>query len=395
MAQSTPTTCLTVQASGRPVAVVNGRLPVVPASTEKLLTATAVLDQLGPDATVTTRAVAASGATDGVVDGNLYVIGAGDPILATKGYTSTFEEPDEPYNDFAGLADALKSAGVTQIRGDVVGDESYFDTQRYLPSWPTRYISHNEVGPLGALMVNDGFTGLSATPEVPAANRRPGDPAQLSAATLISLLRERGIQVTGGPSVGTAPGGAVTVASLDSKPMSTNVSEMLRRSDNTTAEVLAKLLGAHAGSGGTTEAGVAVVHQSLQDLGFPLDGAVEVDGSGLDLGNRVTCDLLVAALDHQGPDSTLAGDLPVAGRSGTLRKRLRGTVAEGDVRAKTGTLNDVVALAGFAKAADGEQLTFAYVMNGTLPANALTLSDDVAVAVAQYGTGISLDQLGP
>ena len=394
LSQVTPITCLTVRASGRPVASSNGSLAVMPASTEKLLTATAVLDHLGADGIVTTAAVSASAPSGGVVDGDLYVVGGGDPLLATTGYLSTFDEPNEPYNDYAALADNIKAAGITQIRGNVVGDESHFDDQRYLPSWPRRYITQSEVGPLGALMVNDSFTGLSATPDVPASVRHPGDPAPLAAETLISLLRSRGVRVDGNSSTGTAPSGATTVAKLDSKPMSVNVKEMLQRSDNTTAEVLGKDLGTLKGSPGTTAGGAQVVQDTLVTLGLPTQGSVTIDGSGLDPGNRVTCDLLVAALDHQGAHSALADDLPVAGKSGTLRKRMRGTAAEGKVRAKTGTLNDVGALAGFAAAASGQDLTFAFVINGAL-ASSQTLGDQLGVALAQYGAGIAVDQLGP
>ena len=394
LAQTTPNTCLTVQATGRTIESVNGELPVMPASTEKLLTATAVLDRMGEDGTVTTAAVSEASPQDGVLDGDLYVVGAGDPMLATTGYLSTFDEPDEPYNDYAKLADAIKEARITEIHGKVIADESKFDAVRYLATWPKRYITANEVGPLGALMVNDGFTGLSQHPDQPAADRHPGEPAQLAAETLTSLLEQRGVHVDGSPTTGTAPQGAGTVASLDSLPMRTNVREMLRRSDNTTAEVLLKGLAAHDGQIGTTEAGAAEVQDTLHRLGLPADGSVTIDGSGLDLGNRVTCDLLSAALDHQGPGSSLADDLPVAGQSGTLRKRMRGTAAEGKVRAKTGTLNEVSALAGFAQSASGEDLTFAFIINGALP-NALTLSDQVGVALAEYGKGVSLDQLSP
>ena len=394
LAQTTPTTCLTVQATGRTIESVNGTMPVMPASTEKLLTATAVLDAMGGDGKVTTEAVSAAGPDNGVIDGDLYIVGAGDPLLATTGYLSTFDEPDEPYNDYAKLADAIKDARVTEIHGNVIADESKFDAVRYLPSWPKRYITANEVGPLGALMVNDGFTGLSAHPDQPASDRHPGEPAQLAAETLTSLLEARGVSVSGSSTTGVAPEGATTVASLDSLPMDTNVREMLRRSDNTTAEVLLKGLAAHGGQVGTTEAGAAAVQETLRRLGLPTEGSVTTDGSGLDLSNRVTCDLLAAALDHQGADSALADDLPVAGQSGTLRKRMRGTAAEGKIRAKTGTLNEVSALAGFAESASGENLTFAFIINGSLP-NALTLSDQVGVALAQYGRGVSLADLSP
>ncbi len=332
---------------------------------------------------------------DGVIDGDLYLVGAGDPLLDTSGYTSTFEETDQRYNDFAKLADAIKAAGVTAIRGNVLGDESRFDTERYVPTWPARYIRTGEIGPLGALTVNDGFTGLSRTPDVPNNDRQQGDqPATLAAETLISLLVARGVAVSGGPAEGKAPDGATTVASLDSLTMADTVGEMLRSSDNTTAEILLKDLAAHEGAEGTTVGGAKVVQDTLNGLGLPTQGSVTIDGSGLDLGNRVTCDLLAAALERQGPTSSLAADLPVAGRTGTLRRRLRGTAAEGTVRAKTGTLNEVAALAGFAHAASGDDLTFVVLVNGTL-ATSVALTDQVAVAVAQYGAGVSLDAIGP
>ena len=83
----------------------------------------------------------------GVIDGDLYVVGGGDPLLQTTGDQPSQEDPNEPYNDFAKLATAIKAAGITAIHGNVVGDESQFDTQRYVPSWPGRYITAGEVGP--------------------------------------------------------------------------------------------------------------------------------------------------------------------------------------------------------------------------------------------------------
>jgi D-alanyl-D-alanine carboxypeptidase/D-alanyl-D-alanine-endopeptidase (penicillin-binding protein 4) len=394
VAKSTPTTCVTVQSGNRVIDRINGEQPLMPASTEKLLTATAVLDRLGADAKLTTAAVTVASTNSGVIDGDLYVVGAGDPLLITSGYTSTFEEADQKYNDYAKLADAIKAAGVTEIRGNVLGDDSRFDTQRYVPTWAGRYIRSGEIGPLGALTVNDGFTGLSLTPDTPTKDRQPGEPALLAAETLISLLKARGVQVSGGPFEAKAPDGATTVASLDSLSMADTVGEMLRRSDNTTAEILLKDLAVHERTAGTTNGGAKVVQDTLSRLGFPTQGSVTVDGSGLDVGDRVTCDLLVAALDHQGPSSALAADLPVAGKTGTLRKRLRGTAAEGNVRAKTGTLNEVSALAGFAHTASGEDLTFAVLVNGTL-ATAVALTDEVAVALAHYGEGLSVDAIGP
>ncbi len=123
---------------------------------------------------------------------------------------------------------------------------------------------------------------------------------------------------------------------------------MLAESDDTTAELLTKELGLHVSGQGTTAAGTKVIIDRLTADGLPVEGLVLNDGSGLDEGDRLTCDLLTEVLDRAGPDSELAKLLPVAGENGTLRPRMRRTPAQGQVSAKTGTLDHVNALAGFA-----------------------------------------------
>ena len=108
----------------------------------------------------------------------------------------------------------------------------------------------------------------------------------------------------------------------------------------------------------------------------------------------MTCNLLTAALDHAGPDSVLAKSLPVAGQTGTLRFRLSHTPADGKVAAKTGTLDTVNALAGFAHSVSGQVLTFAFVINGSSP-NGPALLDQVALALTQYGASTPISALSP
>jgi D-alanyl-D-alanine carboxypeptidase/D-alanyl-D-alanine-endopeptidase (penicillin-binding protein 4) len=172
---------------------------------------------------------------------------------------------------------------------------------------------------------------------------------------------------------------------------------MLAASDNTTAELLTKEMGVDSGAGGTTAAGVAAAHTVLQEDGVAVEGVVLNDGSGLDRGDRLTCNALVAMLDDAGSESTLAGGLAVAGERGTLRQRWVGTAASGHIRAKTGSVRNSRSLAGFADSAAGA-LTFAYIANAapTIDGEAnLAVQDRMGLELVGYPQGPTLDQLGP
>lgn len=386
--------CAVVEQNGR---IIYSRSPasgLAPASTIKLLTATAALDVLGPDSTLTTRIVAGRGPVDGVVEGDLTIIGAGDPLLVTAGYRQSLEDPDQRTEDFGAVADAIVAAGVRQVTGRIVGDDSALDRTRWLPSWPTRYQIGGVVGPLSALMVNDGQTGFTETPTRPNADRRPGDPPALAAATLRTLLIDRGVQVTGDAAAGRAPEDPVEVATFESVPIRDIVAEMLTDSDNTTAELLTRLMGQRASGAGTTAAGLTAIRSSLRAMGLPIDPVVMVDGSGLDTSNRVTCPMLIEVLHRSGPDGPIGTGLAVAGRTGTLRKRLLDSATAGRLRAKTGTLATVNALAGFAEPRAGSILTFAMIQNGSDP-RGTGVTDGFAEQVVTYGQGPRLDALSP
>jgi D-alanyl-D-alanine carboxypeptidase/D-alanyl-D-alanine-endopeptidase (penicillin-binding protein 4) len=387
--------CLLVSSGGRPVVAVRSDRPMVPASTQKLLVAAAVLETFGGDHRLQTTASAAAAPEGGVVAGDLYLVGGGDPLLTTPGYQLTFENPAQLSSDYGQLADRLVAAGVREVRGGVVGDESRYDALRSVPTWPARYQMEGHVGPLGALMVNDGSDGFTTDPDQGERVRYPGEPAVLAAETLITLLERRGVQVVGGASAGRAPEGAVEVAALPSRPVSELVSELIADSDNTTAELLVKELGRERFGSGTTVDGLNAVQEILHAAGLPTSGLATVDGSGLDLGNRLTCDLLVAALDQAGAGSVVGTSLAVAGETGTLRRRMRDTPAQGRVHGKTGTLNTVNALAGFADTVGGGQLTFAYLINGPDQSLGYGPLDELAVALVGVDDGPPVDQLSP
>jgi D-alanyl-D-alanine carboxypeptidase/D-alanyl-D-alanine-endopeptidase (penicillin-binding protein 4) len=389
--EAPPDSCLTVSVAGRPVVRHNGELPLQPASVNKLLTAAAVLAHAAPAEPVATVVQAAAAPAGGVIDGPVFLVGGGDALLTTDAYKLTLTYPDQTIVPFAGLADAIVARGITEIRGDIVVDESRYDTTRDVPGWPARYRG-TEVGPLGALMVNDGVTGFERAQARPAGQRKPGDPAPLAAATLKALLEERGVQVAGGVSSGTAPAGSLEIARLQST-IADQVGEMLAWSDNTTAELLTKELGRRASGAGTTAAGTAATAAFLREGGYPTAGLALADGSGLDPADRLTCGLLSAVLDRAGPESTLAKGLAVAGKRGTLVRRMRHTVAEGNVFAKTGTVANVSSLAGFERTARGALVTFAFVQNG--PRINTALQDRLAEALYGYPEAPDISDLVP
>ena len=387
-------TCALVEQDGR---VIYSRTPtdsLAPASTLKLATALAALEILGPDHTFSTQFLAAKPVKNGVIDGDLYVVGGGDPLFVTSGYKTSFDDPDQFYEDFAALANVLADAGVKEIRGGIVGDDSRYDTTRWVATWPTRYQIGGTVGPLSALMVNDGSTGYSETPNDPTTNRKAGDPPLLFASTLRTVLVARGIKVGGGASSGRAPSENAEIATFDSVPMTKVISEMLTDSDNTTAELVTKEIGLAAKGKGTTAAGVDAIKESLIRQGFDVSGLVMLDGSGLDTGDRMTCNLALELVTRIAEVPELSEALPLGGRTGTLRKRMQATASTGRVRAKTGTLNSVNALAGFANTPQGSELTFALIHNGN-DTRTTGVADGFTDRLMPYAKGLHINLLQP
>jgi D-alanyl-D-alanine carboxypeptidase/D-alanyl-D-alanine-endopeptidase (penicillin-binding protein 4) len=368
VAQSPANSCLVVEASGDdPLYAHNPTLPLAGASTQKLLTATALLLAAGPDDRFETVVGATVPVSAGVVAGDLFLVGGGDPLLATPAYASTLNGNHGGFLtvDPVQLADAIAAAGVTRIDGSIVGDDSRYDQQRYHPAWPARYRAQAVIGPVSALTINDGFgfyfdDGQGAGPT-------SGDPATDAAAMVTQLLRQRGVVVAGEAHAGQAPAGLTSIATFPSATVRELVAEMLTDSDNDTAEMALKEIGARQNGSGSWEAGAAAATALLSQAGVSFDGVSIVDGSGLSENNRLTCQLLVDLLTLPDTGPVLVDGLAVAGETGTLTERWDGTPVEGRLRAKTGTLNTVTALSGRVDALQGGTLTFSYVLNVPQP----------------------------
>lgn len=343
--------------SGRTLFESKADVARVPASVEKLYTTSAALLRFGPDATLKTT-VAGDGFMDpdGVWRGNLYLRGGGDPTLNRE--------------DLQLLASDLAAAGIVRVDGSVLGDETRFDLLR--GSYDSGGAYDTDMGGvLSALTLARGFA-------------KDGKPAAQAAGQLAKVLRGEGIRVEGRSGVGTTPENATQLASVDSPPMRDLIRLTNVPSDNFLAEMLVKNLGASFGGAGTTTAGVAVVRSTLTSFGVH---PRIVDGSGLSRADRTTPRQVVRLLEtmhHQEIAGSFEGSLAVAGRTGTIRKRMRGTPAQDRCRAKTGTLIGVSSLAGVCTAVGGHTIAFAMLMNRAGISRAHSVQDRITTAIARY-----------
>lgn len=385
--------CLTITVGGDVVAERNSSSPVVPASSLKLATAAVALAILGPDHRYTTQARAE--VAGGVVEGDVYLVGGGDPLLASAWYPESAlnRYPPVPATRLEDLADAIVAAGVTEIRGRVVGDGTRYDDEFFAPTWSNQ-IRGIEAGPLDALLVNDAVLQSDG--------RKATDPADGAARELIRLLRERNVVVRGRSAVGQVPGETAVVAELQSAPLSEVVGEMLRTSDDNSAEMIVKELGFMTSGSGTRDSGLAVIAATLTGWGMPTEGMALVDGSGLSGENRMSCSLLRALLDRHTPTDTFGQSLSVLATSGTLSDVGVGHPLAGRLLGKTGTLTGAKALAGYVPATDGATVEFALVLNGRVadvdvsdPAVYLPVWQGLFDALAGYPSGPSVEQVRP
>ncbi len=397
---STPDSCLIVSVEGRILGQQNPAVGLVPASNEKLVTTYVALQVLGAEARFTTKVETPTPPVAGVIDGNLFLIGGGDPFLSTDDWWAQYDDTNgRAHTRLEALADAVVAAGVTQVTGNVVGDESYFDQIR-TGEWAQRLIDSNQSGPLTALAVNQGYAQWPAVYE---GSFRPrvaaSDPALHATQVFAALLADRGVTV-GGTSVGIAPVGSTSIATIESPPVLDLITHVNSYSDNYGAEILLKHLGRQASGVGSTAAGASAVTAFLQQNGFPMTGVSIVDGSGLAETQTLTCGLLSAVLAAAGPDSAFAESLSIGGERGSLVNRHVGTPADGNVFAKTGTLNDVTALSGFVDSVvdDGTSVIFAYIVNGELAGQDQTiraLQEPFVEQLAEYPQAPSTEDLDP
>lgn len=318
---------------GAVLAAVRPNAPRLPASNQKIITIATALDVLGPQARLATTLVAATEPVDGVVTGDVWLVGGGDPTFSTSAFADAYWGIYAPTADR--LAADLAAAGVTRITGRVNADASRFDDVPGAPGWKPEFIPAQSP-PISALTIDRAATA----------------PSLRAARAVRRALVRAGIQV--GPArIAPAPAAdPVELARVESAPVGILAELAGRDSDNFVAEMLLKAAAVEATGRGTTAAGVETERGVLAELGVPDRGLALVDGSGLSYDNRATAaalSLLLARIDDDpalGPAMRTA--LATAGVNGTLAGRMQSGPAAGLVRAKTGSLNDASALSGYA-----------------------------------------------
>lgn len=364
----------------------------VPASNMKLLTAGAALRVLGPDRRFSTRAVA--GPTPGSVvltGGGDVLLGAGesDPgaVLGRAGLATLAQATVRALQD--GTAGTGKSTGTVSV----LLDDSLFSGPPLSQAWSPEDVAAGEMAPLYPLALNSARFDPAKT-----TGPRPQDAAMTAAEAFAARLSEAGAAagLSVAPGVtrvrpGTSPDStpARVLAEVQSATVGEQVDLMLQTSDNYLAEVMGRMTALGAGRAGSGDDAVAAVLQQVKDMGVPTDELRAADVSGLALANRVSARQLtdVVRAMTSGADTRLRAALagfPVAGLTGTLGDRYTeaaSAAGAGLVRAKTGTLNTVIALSGYVVDADGRLLVFSFVGNGLTPGAANKAALDRSASV--------------
>jgi serine-type D-Ala-D-Ala carboxypeptidase/endopeptidase (penicillin-binding protein 4) len=341
----------------------------------KLFTTATALSRFGPEARIATR-VLAEGKLDGrgVLHGNLYLKGGGDPALGTPAFYDRFL--GGLGTDLYALKQQIKAAGVTAVTGRLYADDTVFDRRRGVLD--SGYATSPYIGPLSGLSLNSGYSTA-------AARSFASDPAKIAASKLVASLRAAGVRMRRRIALGDADESTTrTVAVVRSPTIDQLVAGTDVYSNNFFAEMLLKLIGAEFGSGGTTAAGATVVERFARGKGSAVHA---VDGSGLTRGNRASplqVVRLLRAMQRTPDGEDFTSDLALTGRSGTVAQRMRGTAAEGRCRVKTGTLTGVSNLSGYCFNASGRELIFSVLMGSV---GSLDLAhyeqDRIAAAVAR------------
>jgi D-alanyl-D-alanine carboxypeptidase/D-alanyl-D-alanine-endopeptidase (penicillin-binding protein 4) len=412
----------------------NSHLLLHPASNMKLLTTATGLMTLGTGYEFKTQLFADTTIYDSIEHGNLYLKGYGDPDFTTQ--------------ELAELISGVKKAGIKEIEGDLIGDVTYFDDQRWGTGWmwddepygfaaynsplsinhncvqvtvhagynagdpptviinpPTAYVSLENT----ATMNDTGANTLEISRKyaerlntITVKGTMPvGAPDDVEEITVLNPeiyfltlakeeLRRQGIELDGAITVDSLPSNAALLAA-HAQPMDSMIVFLNKVSDNLSAENLLKIIGAEEyGIPGTTQHGISTVKRILREFGIDSTKFLMVDGSGVSHYDLLTPEIYIKLLTGMYHEKNLFdlyyASLPIAGVDGTLSDRMSGTPAQNNVHAKTGSISGVSTLSGYVHTADNELLAFSIMMQNFIGSDSLyhAAQDSIAATMASF-----------
>jgi len=337
----------------------------MPASNQKIITGSVALALLGPDYRYKTAFVSRGAVRDSVLDGDLIVIGRGDPTVSNRA------QQGNAITWMMRVADSLAARGIKRVTGALVRGGNAFPDSIYGYGWEWDDLTTDSGAPIDELLYNEGMTKVTARiagrdTTVEVATRTPG---RTYLEALASALAARGIMVGRGVSDSTAEiaaPGADTLFVVSSPPLREILRYLEKPSQNQIAEILLRTIGLERTGVGSADSGAAVVSRQLIAWSAERDGFVVYDGSGLsrhDLLSPETIVRTLVAIQRDTAFQVFYDALPVAGVDGTLRTRMVGTRAAGNMHAKTGTLQFVRSLSGYVTDLDGDRLVFSLLHN--------------------------------
>jgi D-alanyl-D-alanine carboxypeptidase/D-alanyl-D-alanine-endopeptidase (penicillin-binding protein 4) len=361
----------------------------MPASNMKIVTSAAALTLLGPEYKYRTTFLTDGEVRDSLLDGNLLVIGRGDPTISDRMRGTATIVMDA-------LADSIRAHRIRQINGSLARVGNAFPDSIYGYGWEWDDLGEYYGAGVDELIFNEGMapTTLRPPPDTTRDSLYSG-PAKNPGKAYLDALRDalvrKSIRLDGGvkDSVLPTPFKMDTLFVLISPPLREILPALMKQSQNQIAEILLRTIGLERGGLGTADSARKIVGQQLLAWGVQPDGFVIRDGSGLSDQDLLTPETIVRVLDRIQRDTAFAAfynSLPIAGVDGTLDTRMKGTPAEGNVHAKTGTLAKARSLSGYVTTADGERLIFSILANNTTtPSSSVTnVADQIAAALAAY-----------
>jgi serine-type D-Ala-D-Ala carboxypeptidase/endopeptidase (penicillin-binding protein 4) len=421
----------------------NSQRLLVPASNNKILTVAAALTQLGLDYRFKTQVWADGPIIDGILKGNLIIAGFGDPSSSSR------ISPKDPFQPFRTWASNLIQKGIRAIDGTIIGDGSSFEETVYGHGWAWDDLAEGYAAPVSALQFNENVIALEIAPGLKANeaasikmsplakyltvdNRiitkasgssshidlersRLGEeitvrgvllenssaidrnvavqfPIRYYLSALKQVLGDEGIDISRCDIKESRQARSQSASLLwlhSSPPLSEIVRPLLKMSLNLSSETLARVLGLERRGEGRFSKGKEIVEEALEQMGLNKESYVFSDASGLSRMNLVSADALIRILGHmyRSPQFSVFYDaLPIAGIDGTLAARMKGTKAENNVHAKTGTMSHVSSLSGYIKTADNEMLAFSMIANNFLAEKdgAEHLQDSALIRLARF-----------